>query len=133
MDSAAKVFAMVLLKRFEGERDERMRENQCGFRRGRGCTNQIFTLPLILQQCERYSLPIINMILDFAAAFDSVTREKLWRIKAEDGMLVEFIELLKDYYKYCKVTVRVLGKETKTFNVDSGGKQGYPPFCLITL
>ena len=31
MDTATKVFAMILLKRFEVARDERTRENQCGF------------------------------------------------------------------------------------------------------
>jgi hypothetical protein len=78
MDMATKVFSMILLKRFEEARDERTRENQCGYRKGRGCTDQVFTLHLILQQCERYKLPIINMFLDFVAAFDSVTSENLW-------------------------------------------------------
>ncbi|KAK2727393.1 hypothetical protein QYM36_008027 [Artemia franciscana] len=36
MDMATKVFAMILLKRFEEARDERTRENQCEFRRERG-------------------------------------------------------------------------------------------------
>ena len=86
------------------------------------------TLHLILQQCERYKLPIINMFLDFVAAFDSVTRQNLWRIMLEDGMPVEFIELLKAYYKHCKSTVRVLGEETEPFNVESGVKQG----CILS-
>ncbi|KAK2720693.1 hypothetical protein QYM36_004547 [Artemia franciscana] len=98
---------------YEGAKDERKLENQCGFHRGRGCTGQIFTLRLILQHRERYNLPIINMLLDFVAAFDSVTRP------------VEFIELLKPYYEHCKATVRVLAEETEAFNVESGVKQGF--------
>ncbi|KAK2708245.1 hypothetical protein QYM36_013997 [Artemia franciscana] len=72
----------------------------------------------------RFNLPIINMFLDFVAAFDSVTRGNLWRIMAEDGMLVEFVELLKAYYEHCKSIVRVLGEETEPFSVESGVKQG---------
>ena len=98
MDMATKVFAMILFKRFEEPRDERTHENQCKFRRGRGCTDRIFTLHLILQQCERYKIPIISMFLDFVAATDSVTRENLWQIMVEYGMSVEFVELLKAYY-----------------------------------
>ena len=40
-------------------------------------------------------------------------------------MPVEFIELLKTYYEYCKATIRVMGEDTEAFNVDSGVKQGY--------
>ncbi|KAK2708807.1 hypothetical protein QYM36_014430 [Artemia franciscana] len=64
------------------------------------------------------------MFLDFVAAFDSVTRGNLWRIMVEDGMLVEFVELLKAYYENCKSIVRVLGEETEPFSVESGVKQG---------
>jgi len=63
--------------------------------------------------------------LDFVSAFDSVTLENLWRSMVEDGMPVEFIELLKTYYEYCKATIRVMGEDTEAFNVDSGVKQGY--------
>jgi hypothetical protein len=80
-----KIFAMVLLKRSEGARDEPKRENQCGFCRGRACTDQILTLRLILQQYERYNLPIINLFPDFVTAFDSATRENHWRIMVENG------------------------------------------------
>ncbi|KAK2716219.1 hypothetical protein QYM36_010709 [Artemia franciscana] len=47
MHMATKVFAMIMLKRFEEARDERTRENQCRFRRGRGCTDQTFTHRLV--------------------------------------------------------------------------------------
>ncbi|KAK2708467.1 hypothetical protein QYM36_014169 [Artemia franciscana] len=128
MDMAAKVFAMIMLKRFKEARDERTRENQCEFRRERWCTDQIFTPRLIFQQYERYNLPIINMFLDFVAAFDSVTCENLWRIMAEDGMPVEFVELLKASYKHCRSIIRVLGEENEPFSVESGVKQG----CILS-
>ena len=124
MDMATKVFTMIMLKKLEEARYQRTHENQCGFRRGRGCTDQISTLRLIVQQCERYNLPIINISLDFVAVFDSVTRENLWQIVMEDGMPVKFIELLKAYYEHCKLPVRVLGEETEPFIVKSSVKQG---------
>ena len=56
----------------------------------RGCTDQIFTLCLILQQCKYYNLPTIDVFLHFVAAFNSVTYENHWQIMVEDGMLVDF-------------------------------------------
>ncbi|KAK2716750.1 hypothetical protein QYM36_007039 [Artemia franciscana] len=128
MDMATKVFVMIMFKRFEGARDERTRENHCQFREGRGCTDQIFTLRPILQKCKRYYLLIINMFLDFVDAFDSVARENIWRIMVEDGMPVEFVELLKTYDEHCRSIVRVLGKETEPFSVEIGVKQG----CILS-
>ncbi|KAK2705924.1 hypothetical protein QYM36_016068 [Artemia franciscana] len=46
----------------------------------------------------------------------------------EDGMPVEFLELLKAYYEHCRSIVRVLGKETEPFSVESGVKQG----CILS-
>ena len=99
-----------------------------GFEEGEGAFFQIFTLRLILRQCERYNLPIINMFLDFVAAFDSVTCKNLWQIMVEDGMPVEFVELLKAYYEHRRSIVRVLGEETEPFRVESGVKQG----CILS-
>ena len=45
------------------------------------------------------------------ASSDSLARENLWQIMAEDSILVESIELLKTY-EHCK-SVRVLGEKAK--------------------
>ncbi|KAK2719135.1 hypothetical protein QYM36_004836 [Artemia franciscana] len=42
----------------------------------------------------------------------------------EDGMPVEFLELLKAYYEHCRSIVRVLDGEAEPFNVESSAKQG---------
>jgi len=89
---ANKVLALIMLKRFDEASDEWTRESQCRFLRGRGYTDQVFTLCLCLQRCERYNFPISNMLLDFFSAFDSVTRKNLWQITVEDGMPVKFVK-----------------------------------------
>ena len=51
------------------------------------------------------------MFLDFIAAFDSVTRQKLWKILENDGMLLKFVELMKAYYDTSVSGARVFGEE----------------------
>ena len=128
IDIAVKIFGIILLNRFKGAREERTRENQAGFRPGRGCTDNIFVFRLIIQQFERYNLPLILMFLDFIAAFDSVTRQKLWKILENDGMPLKFVELMKAYYDASVSRVRVYGEETEEFLVEFGVKQG----CILS-
>nr|VZH91187.1 unnamed protein product [Spirometra erinaceieuropaei] len=54
IDVAAKIFAIVLLGRFQAVRDSSTRPNQAGFRAGRGYADQIFTLRRILEFRQSY-------------------------------------------------------------------------------
>ncbi len=83
IDAAAKVYGIILVKRFQFERDQRTRPNQSGFRPGRGCTDQMHNL---LEQRWSFQQVTVMCFVDFASAFDSVDRDSLWRIMAADGM-----------------------------------------------
>nr|VZI14126.1 unnamed protein product [Spirometra erinaceieuropaei] len=71
---AAKIFAIILLRRFQAVWESRTRSNQAGFRAGRGCADQIFTLRRILEFRHSYQQPTAVCFINFAAAFDSVHR-----------------------------------------------------------
>ncbi|BHF81200.1 hypothetical protein SprV_0702433000 [Sparganum proliferum] len=107
IDVTVKIFAIVLLRRFQAARDSRKRPNQAGFRAGRGCADQIFTLRRILEFRHSYQQPTAVCFVDFAAAFDSVHRESLWRIMALDGVPAKIIAMIKASYR--STTARVLG------------------------
>jgi len=59
------------LSHFKGARKKRTRENQAGFGPRGGFADNIFALCLIIQQFERYNLPLMLVLLDFVSAFDS--------------------------------------------------------------
>ena len=70
----------VLLKRLQKNIDDKLREEQTGFRHGRSCNEQIFTLRNIIEQLLEYRKPLIINYLDFKKAFDSIYRPALWKI-----------------------------------------------------
>ncbi|BHF81197.1 hypothetical protein SprV_0702432700 [Sparganum proliferum] len=107
IDVTVKIFAIVLLRRFQAARDSRKRPNQAGFRAGRGCADQIFTLRRILEFRHSYQQPTAVCFVDFAAAFDSVHRESLWRMMALDGVPAKIIAMIKASYR--STIARVLG------------------------
>nr|VZI38299.1 unnamed protein product [Spirometra erinaceieuropaei] len=128
IDVAAKIFAIVLLGRFQAVRDSRTRPNQARFRAGRGCADQIFTLRRILEFRRSYQQPTAVCFVDFAAAFDSVHRESLWRIMALDGVPAKIIAMIKAYYRSTTARVLVRNSFSQPFGIRSGVRQG----CILT-
>ena len=70
-------FSGLILQRLFSQREIQIRENQAGFRPGRGCVDHIFTLHQILEQRHTLRQPIMVGFLDFKSAFDSVDRQAL--------------------------------------------------------
>nr|VZI25315.1 unnamed protein product [Spirometra erinaceieuropaei] len=128
LDVAAKIFAIVLLRRFQAVRDSRTRPNQAGFRAGRGCADQIFTLRRILEFRHSYQQPTAVCFVNFAAAFDSVHRESLWRIMALDDVPAKIIAMIKAYYRSTTARVLVRNNLPQPFGIRSGIRQG----CILS-
>lgn len=74
----SKVLTRINLTRIQQAVDNRLRKEQAGFRTGRSCTEQIFTLKNIIEQCMEWQATL-NFI-DFEKAFDSVDRVTLWKL-----------------------------------------------------
>ena len=53
-------------------------EEQGGFRRGRGCRDQLLTLMLLEQIKAMSKRGMFAGFIDFRKAYDRVDREKLW-------------------------------------------------------
>ena len=121
---------MVLLNRFKSAREKNTRENPAGFRPGRGWIDNIFGTPPIIQQFQRYNLPLALIFLDYTATFDPVTRQILWKILEINSMPVKRTvkELIQAYYSEPTSLIRIYGKETEKFLVESGVKQG----CVLS-
>ena len=47
-----------------------LREEQCGFRKARGCVNQIFTLRLTIDRCLSHQTRLDIKFIDFEQAFN---------------------------------------------------------------
>ena len=67
---SGKVFLSVLRHRYSKFLDSICREEQAGFRPGRSCVDQIFTLNRIIERRLLYNKPFIAVFVDFEAAFE---------------------------------------------------------------
>ena len=127
-----RIVASIILNRLKQARDSTTREEQAGFRPGRGCIDQIFTLRQLLEQRHTYRRPTIAVFLDFKGAFDSVDRKALFQTLCRRGLPDKYVNILKSLYSHTTGSVRAYGRCSKTFDTKSGVRQGCPlsPFLF---
>jgi len=72
LSTPIKILANVIKKRLSLAVDHQLREEQAGFRRGRGCIDHVFTLRSIVEQSTEWQRTLYVNFVDFAKDFDSV-------------------------------------------------------------
>ena len=123
-----KVLCVILLHRLKEAVDLIMREEQAGFRAQRSCTDQIFVLRNIVEQCLEFQKPVFINFIDFKKAFDSVHRDSLWKILKIYGIPGSFISIFKDLYDGSSCCVKVDEGYTEFFDIVTGVRQG----CVLS-
>ena len=61
---------------------ENTQESQCGFRSNRGTVDKIFVLSQIQEKCRERNIGLYAAFVDLTKAFDTVSRDGLWKILA---------------------------------------------------
>ena len=74
LSTAGKVLNRIILERLKEEVDDRLRDEQAGFRKERSCTDHIATLKIIVEQSLEWKSPAYVTFVDNEKAFDSTDR-----------------------------------------------------------
>ena len=76
-----------------------MKEAQGGFRKGRGCADQIFVLRSVAELRKKQGLKTVIAFLDVKKAYDTVWREGLWKKMRGYGIAEQLVKWCKLFYK----------------------------------
>ena len=60
-------------------------ELQGGFRRGRGCADQIFTIRQLSEKAQKNNKQMVTACIDLEKAYDKVSRDRLWQVMESCG------------------------------------------------
>ena len=115
------VISSILLRHLTPSREQTIREKQGGFRPGRGCVNQIFTLRQYMEHRHTYHRSTIYVFLDLKAG-----RLGLFNLLLTQGLPAKYVSTLKAMYAHTSGKVRAYGPLNRTFNITSGVRQGCP-------
>ena len=95
LSAAYKVYAKVLYNRLQPHAKAVLGEYQCGFRRDRSTSDQIFNLRLILHRDKEFKVDTHHLFIDFKQAYDRTKRKELFVAIKELGFETKLIRLVK--------------------------------------
>ena len=124
MSVVGKLYGRVLINRVMRLTEERVGEEQGGFRKGRGCMDQVFTLRMIGEKCLEKQREVFVCFLDLEKACDRVDRRKLWEVLREYGVGERLLSGIKAFYAQSRACVRVRRKVGEMFDVNVSLRQG---------
>ena len=123
---AGKVLARVLLNRLIDHLEEKdhLPESQCGFRKNRGTMEMVFAARQLQEKCQEQNIDLYSTYVDLTKAFDTVSREGLWRIMGKYGCPRKFITITRQFHDGMLARVQDNGEASAPFKVTNGVKQG---------
>ena len=95
MPIAAKIYNKMILNRLVPFVEPLLRNNQNGFRKGRSTLSQILSLRRVIEESDAAKKDLALVFVDFAKAFDSVDREKMFQILSLYGIPPKMIAAIR--------------------------------------
>ena len=118
---------MILLECIRPTFHNHRRLEQAGFTAGRSTTVHIFAIRQIIEKSKECNSSTYIAFIDFKAAFDSVSRDSLWKILQIYGVPQELSARVRQLYTDTHTAVSLASSLSDEFTIETGVKQG----CVI--
>ena len=75
-----KLFGRVLIKKVRAVTECSIGEEQCGFRQGRGCTDQVFAVRQVYEKYLANGKDVFWAFMDLEKAYDTTDWHGMWQM-----------------------------------------------------
>ena len=120
----SKAYAKILDERIRSVTESKVLEAQGGFRKGRSCTDQLFTIRQLSEKMIEKNKKMVVACVDLEKAYDRVGRDKLWKVLEEYGVKGRLLRAIRSFYKKSEGCVRVKDELSSWFPITQGVRQG---------
>ena len=124
-----KVYGRILIERVTEMTESKISQEQGGFRKGRGCIDQIFTVKSVAEKYLSKGRKLYAAFMDLEKAYDRVDREGLWEVLRIYGVGGQLLNGMKAFYERASACVKVDGETGESFEIKVGVRQG----CVMSL
>ena len=124
-----KDYAGVLERKCRTIVEPQIQNTHCGFRPGRGTTDQLFSLRQVFEKAWRFAKSIYTAFIDLGKGYDRAPRDLLWSILKEYGISGCPLAVLRSSYDDGKNHIRIIGSKSGSFLIHVGFRQG----CVLSL
>ena len=101
-----KIFSGIVERRVRVLVEDKLDENQCGFRPLRGCQDQIFSLRQIMGKSYEWNRELYLCFIDLEKAYDRVPRGKLLSVLRDYGIGGKLLQAIKGLYLDSQAAVK---------------------------
>jgi hypothetical protein len=124
----SKLLARVVSARTQKWSEPWQREDQDGFRKGRGVddTTQVTRRLVDETMCSEEATPMVMSFYDIEKAYPRVCRAALWQLMASMGADDRFIAVCKALHEATEVAVKVHGGVSDRYTPARGLREGCP-------
>ena len=84
----------------------------------------VFTARQLQEKCQEQNMDLYMTFVDLTKAFDTVSREGLWKIMMKFGYPTKFIAVVRQFHHGMLARVQNDGEFSDPFPVTNGVKQG---------
>jgi len=131
LNTAYKIFTILLNNRLSKIVESKLSEVQAGFRLNRSTLDNIFIICQTFEKCHEYNIDFRNIFVDYLQAFDSINRNKVIDSLDEYNIPSKLIKLIALTLSETSAMVKINNEITGKFDVQTGVKQRDP--LLATL
>ena len=125
LSTTGKILAHILLNRLIPTiAQENTPESQCGFRSNRRTVDMTFVLRQIQEICREQNMGLYAAFVYLTEAFDTISRNGLWKILARLGCPPKFHTNLHHLHEGQQGQVKHNGSLSGSFPISNGVKQG---------
>ena len=119
-----KVYGRIVIERVMEITEGRISEEQGGFRKGRGCVDQIFTVKMLTEKYLMKGKKLYAAFMDLEKAYDRVDWKSLWDVLKIYGVGGQLLQGIKSFYQGANACVKINGELSESFCIKTGVRQG---------
>ena len=102
-----KLVGRVLIKRVTAGTECAIREEQRGFRQGRGCMDQVFAVRQVREKYVANGKDVFWAHMDLEKAYDAIDRHGMWQMLRVYGVGGKLLKAVQSFYVDIWAWVRV--------------------------